>query len=109
MSLSRRSSPISSSAAPTAPPQLDISKLNPGDVIDGRYKYIEKIGKGAFGTVLLMPPLAGSMLIDGKIGGIPIPLLAIFAVWAALIAGAAALSSQLREADTQDTPPEAEG
>ena len=35
-------------------PMLDISKLNPGDVIDGRYKYIEKIGKGAFGTVLLM-------------------------------------------------------
>jgi HEAT repeat protein len=35
-------------------PVLDISKLNPGDVIDGRYKYIEKIGKGAFGTVLLM-------------------------------------------------------
>jgi serine/threonine-protein kinase len=33
---------------------LDISTLNPGDVIDGRYKYIEKIGKGAFGTVLLM-------------------------------------------------------
>ena len=33
---------------------LDITKLNPGDVIDGRYKYIEKIGKGAFGTVLLM-------------------------------------------------------
>jgi len=35
-------------------PMLDITKLNPGDVIDGRYKYIEKIGKGAFGTVLLM-------------------------------------------------------
>src|SRR5690606_18248223 len=33
---------------------LDISKLQPGDVIDGRYKFIEKIGKGAFGTVLLM-------------------------------------------------------
>lgn len=33
---------------------LDISTLTPGDVIDGRYKYIEKIGKGAFGTVLLM-------------------------------------------------------
>jgi serine/threonine-protein kinase len=33
---------------------LDISKLKPGDVIDGRYKFIEKIGKGAFGTVLLM-------------------------------------------------------
>jgi len=41
-------------AAPTAPPVLDISKLEPGEVIDGRYKYIEKIGKGAFGTVLLM-------------------------------------------------------
>jgi serine/threonine-protein kinase len=46
-------------AAPAAPAPatsvaLDISKLNPGDVIDGRYKYIEKIGKGAFGTVLLM-------------------------------------------------------
>jgi serine/threonine-protein kinase len=33
---------------------LDISKLQPGDVIDGRYKFVEKIGKGAFGTVLLM-------------------------------------------------------
>ncbi len=33
---------------------LDIDKLNPGDIIDGRYKYIERIGKGAFGTVLLM-------------------------------------------------------
>jgi serine/threonine-protein kinase len=43
-----------SDAAPTAPPILDISSLETGDVIDGRYKYIEKIGKGAFGTVLLM-------------------------------------------------------
>ena len=41
-------------AAPTALPILDITKLRPGDVIEGRYKYIEKIGKGAFGTVLLM-------------------------------------------------------
>ena len=44
-------------AAPTAPtalPVLDIAQLEPGDVIDGRYRYIEKIGKGAFGTVLLM-------------------------------------------------------
>ncbi len=40
--------------AATAAPILDISKLNPGDIIDGRYKYMEKIGKGAFGTVLLM-------------------------------------------------------
>ena len=41
-------------AAPTAMPVLDITQLAPGDVIDGRYEYIEKIGKGAFGTVLLM-------------------------------------------------------
>ena len=46
-------------AGPAAPipepaPILDISKLEPGDLVDGRYKYIEKIGKGAFGTVLLM-------------------------------------------------------
>ncbi|MCH8060360.1 MAG: HEAT repeat domain-containing protein [Proteobacteria bacterium] len=49
------SAPTTPDVAPTPQPQaLDISKLKPGDVIDGRYKYIEKIGKGAFGTVLLM-------------------------------------------------------
>ncbi len=37
-----------------ATPYLDVSKLEIGTVIEGRYKYIEKIGKGAFGTVLLM-------------------------------------------------------
>ena len=40
--------------APATAMGLDIEKLKPGDVIEGRYKYIEKIGKGAFGTVLLM-------------------------------------------------------
>jgi serine/threonine-protein kinase len=34
--------------------KLDIATLKSGDIIEGRYKYIEKIGKGAFGTVLLM-------------------------------------------------------
>jgi serine/threonine-protein kinase len=34
--------------------RLDIGTLKPGDVIEGRYKYIERIGRGAFGTVLLM-------------------------------------------------------
>jgi HEAT repeat protein/tRNA A-37 threonylcarbamoyl transferase component Bud32 len=34
--------------------KLDISTLTPGDIIEGRYKYIERIGRGAFGTVLLM-------------------------------------------------------
>jgi len=44
----------SAKVAAAPPPMLDISTLEPGDVIDGRYRYIEKIGKGAFGTVLLM-------------------------------------------------------
>lgn len=34
--------------------RLDISTLKPGEVLEGRYKFIDKIGKGAFGTVLLM-------------------------------------------------------
>jgi len=34
--------------------KLDIATLKAGDIIEGRYKYIEKIGKGAFGTVVLV-------------------------------------------------------
>jgi serine/threonine-protein kinase len=34
--------------------RLDINALKTGDLIEGRYKFIEKIGKGAFGTVLLV-------------------------------------------------------
>jgi serine/threonine-protein kinase len=41
-------------AATASVAKLDINTLNPGEVIEGRYKYIERIGKGAFGTVLLM-------------------------------------------------------
>jgi serine/threonine-protein kinase len=33
--------------------KLDISTLKSGDLLDNRYRFIEKIGKGAFGTVLL--------------------------------------------------------
>jgi len=33
--------------------RLDISTLKPGDMLEGRYQFIERIGKGAFGTVLL--------------------------------------------------------
>jgi HEAT repeat protein/tRNA A-37 threonylcarbamoyl transferase component Bud32 len=40
--------------AASASQKLDISTLKPGDIIEGRYKFIEKIGKGAFGTVLLV-------------------------------------------------------
>jgi eukaryotic-like serine/threonine-protein kinase len=36
------------------PARLDIQMLKPGDIIDGRYKFIDRIGRGAFGTVLLM-------------------------------------------------------
>jgi serine/threonine-protein kinase len=39
--------------AAEAQSRLDISSLKAGDLIEGRYKFIEKIGKGAFGTVLL--------------------------------------------------------
>ncbi|MDH3304631.1 MAG: HEAT repeat domain-containing protein [Gammaproteobacteria bacterium] len=45
---------VSEQEAASGPRILDISKLKPGDIIEGRYRYIEKIGKGAFGTVLLM-------------------------------------------------------
>ncbi len=41
-------------AETSSAPKLDISTLTPGDMVEGRYKYIERIGKGAFGTVLLM-------------------------------------------------------
>src|ERR1700741_2368590 len=34
--------------------RLDIQTLKPGEIIEGRYKYIDRIGRGAFGTVLLM-------------------------------------------------------
>jgi HEAT repeat protein/tRNA A-37 threonylcarbamoyl transferase component Bud32 len=36
------------------PGKLDIQTLKTGDIIEGRYKYIDRIGRGAFGTVLLM-------------------------------------------------------
>jgi HEAT repeat protein/tRNA A-37 threonylcarbamoyl transferase component Bud32 len=35
-------------------PGLDLSALQTGDMIEGRYKFIQKIGKGAFGTVVLV-------------------------------------------------------
>jgi serine/threonine-protein kinase len=38
----------------STPIKLDIGTLKKGDMIEGRYKFMEKIGKGAFGTVLLM-------------------------------------------------------
>ncbi|HEY6453879.1 MAG TPA: HEAT repeat domain-containing protein [Steroidobacteraceae bacterium] len=59
--------PAPAASAPTAMPdaalaqsrkptetRLDITTLKSGDIIEGRYKYIDRIGRGAFGTVLLM-------------------------------------------------------
>ena len=34
--------------------KLDVSKLKANDMIEGRYRFIEQIGKGAFGTVVLV-------------------------------------------------------
>ncbi len=50
------SPPPAPEAAPgeSEPASLDINALEPGEVIEGRYKFIQKIGKGAFGTVLLV-------------------------------------------------------
>jgi serine/threonine-protein kinase len=45
---------LQEAAAAAANQRLDIATLKPGDMVEGRYKYIDKIGKGAFGTVLLM-------------------------------------------------------
>ena len=40
--------------AAEAAPHFDVGLFNPGDMIEGRYKFIQKIGKGAFGTVVLV-------------------------------------------------------
>ena len=48
------------------------------------------------GLALLVSPMAGIFEIDAKLGGIPVTLIYLFAVWAGLIAGAAALSRRLR-------------
>jgi serine/threonine-protein kinase len=45
---------LQQAAAESTSQRLDIATLKPGDMVEGRYKYIDKIGKGAFGTVLLM-------------------------------------------------------
>jgi len=45
---------LQEAAAASANQRLDIATLKPGDMVEGRYKFIDKIGKGAFGTVLLM-------------------------------------------------------
>ncbi len=51
------------------------------------------------GTLALLPPLAGISLTDGSIGGIPVPVLYVFVIWSALIAGAVALARPLLDTE----------
>ena len=51
------------------------------------------------GTVLLIPPVADIFLINGKLFGLPIPLLYVFIVWIGLIVAAARLARPLRDGD----------
>lgn len=50
------------------------------------------------GAVLLMPPIAGIFGLEAAIGGVPVPVLYVFAVWASLIAGTAFLARHLAPA-----------
>ena len=56
------------------------------------------------GTALLMPPLVGVSLIEGRLGGMPIPLVYVSVVWVALIAGAAALAHPLQNSENTAPP-----
>ncbi len=51
------------------------------------------------GLILIMPPVAAIFQLDARIGGVPFLLVYLFAVWAALIAGAAGLARRLRDID----------
>ena len=54
------------------------------------------------GCLLLTPPLAGIFQLDIKILGIPFTGFYLFAVWAGLIAGAAALSRHIQKSADWD-------
>ena len=63
------------------------------------------------GLILLMPPVAGVFQLDAALDGLPATLIFVFAVWALLIAGAAALAgplSQDEEDQAVDGAPESE-
>jgi len=47
-------SPTATMDVAAADNRLNIDELEPDDMIEGRYRYIQKVGKGAFGTVLLV-------------------------------------------------------
>ncbi len=51
----------------------------------------------AVGTMLFLPPIAQIFEINARVGGVPVVVLSIFAIWAALVLGAAILSRSLGE------------
>jgi hypothetical protein len=55
------------------------------------------------GSLLLLPPLAGLFQLDIRVLGIPFTGLYLFAVWAALIAGSAALARRLQHGADWDS------
>ena len=55
------------------------------------------------GCLLLTPPLAGIFQIDIRIMGIPFTGFYLFAVWGALITGAAVLSRQMQKSADWDS------
>lgn len=55
------------------------------------------------GCLLLTPPLAGIFQIDTRIMGIPFTGFYLFAVWGALIAGAAVLSRRMQKSADWDS------
>ncbi len=56
------------------------------------------------GCLLLTPPLAGIFQLDIRILGIPFTGFYLFAVWAGLIAGAAALARRIQKSADWDNP-----
>ncbi|HET7409611.1 MAG TPA: hypothetical protein VFJ13_05380 [Paracoccaceae bacterium] len=56
------------------------------------------------GAILFLPPVAGVFRVDATVAGVPLLVVCIFGVWAALIAGAAALAPRLRAAEGTEDP-----
>jgi hypothetical protein len=48
------------------------------------------------GLILLLPPVAGVLRLEGAVFGVPLTLAYLFLVWALLIVAAALLSRRLR-------------
>jgi len=56
------------------------------------------------GAVLFLPPAAAIYRVDMTVAGMPLLVVCVFGVWAALIAGAAALAPRLGESASAEDP-----